>query len=274
MQTRPLVLVGLALATQAGCQSYFPYGYGSAGPHSSFPPGTYAPQTSPGAAGRGAATLHGHPPAATGSLPPGSVTRVPPQGSRLPQRAGSSAGDKRVPTYSDPGAAAGGSAADDDPLKRPEHAHQSEDDGPRGAAADALRDESDDALSELGPESFRSPTPVQQVAGSVSDRGASRQPSSSTLSPYKYDPVNYSYLRGVVSRDDDGEGWRITYSREALDDDSYGGSMKLLHDDALDKLVEGDVVLVEGEVVRSPGALAGNAAYRISRVLRLRDPNQ
>jgi hypothetical protein len=80
-------------------------------------------------------------------------------------------------------------------------------------------------------------------------------------------------LRGVVTRDAKTDSWRVTYSRDPLDNDPYKGSLTLVNDRILDTLMEDDVVLVEGDVDRTVLDRYGKPSYRARRVspLKLKD---
>ena len=88
-------------------------------------------------------------------------------------------------------------------------------------------------------------------------------------SPYKKDPDGYAWLRGVVARDPKTQLWRITYSRNGVDGDPYGGSLTLVDDESLDTLIDDDVVIVEGTIDESVRDRFGKPSYRVLRMERL-----
>jgi hypothetical protein len=109
-------------------------------------------------------------------------------------------------------------------------------------------------LASVDEERFVTPVEYNEPASSVDDREPRRLQQKSLPSPFKKDPYGYRWLRGIVTRDPKSGLWRITYAREPLDDDPYQGIMTLAADDSLpadeslDKLKNGDVILVEGDI--------------------------
>jgi hypothetical protein len=258
--------MGLALCLCTGCQSYFPNGYGYSGPYSQFPSGSYpGPTTAP----------------ATGSSQPASslqgTTQYPTPAS-LPtgKPAGAAAGTKLgtqqsnpVPKYRDPGdtpTSLGAPAGDDelDTIKRGSSSRSN----PK-PAADDLEDEVGDSISSSDDNGFSKPAPYRTASATVEDQEPRRLPSQSRPSPYKKDPDGYSWLRGVVVKDAKNGSWRITYSRDADDNDQYGGTLTLVDDDRLDTLIDDDIVLVAGKVDKSLPDRFGKPSYRVEQLKRL-----
>lgn len=256
MHLRLLVPVGFALFIASGCQSYFPYGYGQNGAYPALS-GTYIPSgTVTPAKKQPPANLQGE----------GSST---PQGGQLNNsaegqtRAQSPKEQDGVPKYSDPGkspANLGTPTADDDDEPDSIRRGQSSHDRPAKRIDDS-GDESNESVSSLEGEKFVTP-----VSASDDEVAPARTSSKSRASPYKKDPNGYKWLRGVVARDPKSDAWRITYSRDSFDDDPYHGSLTLVADPMFDTLVENDVVLVEGDVVRAMPDKYGKPSYRARRV--------
>lgn len=265
MQTRSLVLLGLALAT-SGCQSYFPHGYGS-NTYPQFAPGTYGtPSTVAPAAGPPAATIQ----PGTGRMPPnGSNTLNSNAGSM--RRQGSPAGNS-VPNYRDPGtppASLGAPAAEDDDLDTIRSKGNTQNDTPRRLHGED--EEYEQSLSSIEDEQFMKPAPYREVAATTDDIEQPTAAPKFRHSPYKKDSKGYSWLRGIVSRGPENDVWRITYSRDPLDDDRYNGSLTLVDDTLLDTLEDGDVVFVRGKIDQTLPDRYGKPSYRVTEVTPLQE---
>jgi hypothetical protein len=141
------------------------------------------------------------------------------------------------------------------------------------ARLDDSAGETDDSLSALDEEKFVSPTPYRPASASSDDTDMRRPVAKSQPSPYKYDAAGYTYLRGVVSKDSRTKSWRITYSRDPLDRDPYGGILTLVDSPLLETLMDDDVVLVEGQVDRSVLDKYGKPSYR-PRTVSLLQPKE
>jgi hypothetical protein len=263
MHFRTLVPMGLALLASTGCQSYFPYRYGNANP---WPPMS-DPYSSPSIT-----TPSQSPP--SGTSPSGSGQFSTPSNGRINLNSGSnrgqpSRGSVPDPRYSSPGnppTNLGSPATEEEQDSI--HGDRSSLDRPPARLDDSAGD-SDDAMSLLDDEKFVRPAPFRQTSAS-SDDGDRRRPAAKPRpSPYKYDAAGYTYLRGVVSQDPKTKSWRITYSRDPLDNDPYGGSLTLVESPLLDTLMDDDVVLVEGKVDRSVLDKYGKPSYRARTVLPL-----
>jgi hypothetical protein len=264
MNFRLLVPMGLALCLCTGCQSYFPNGYGYNGPYSSFPAANY-----PGSA-TGAAAAPATGARQTNAAAQGGASQFPtPVNKPAAATGGQSTGQKLVPNYKNPGdtpSSLGTPASDDevDSIKRGTSSRNSS-----NSTADEPEDDAGDALSSLDDSSFSKPAPYRTVAASVEDPEPRRLSSKSRPSPYKKDPNGYAWLRGVVVRDAKNDSWRITYSRDADDNDLYGGTLTLVADDRFDTLIDDDVVIVEGKVDKSQPDRFGKPSYRVQRLERL-----
>jgi hypothetical protein len=249
--------MGLALIASAGCQSYFPYGYGNTNP---YPPmsGTY---TSPGV------TTPSRSPS-SGNAPSGSQYPTPSNGQMNlnsgQNRAQPAKGSVPDPRYSSPGSPPTTlGAPDDDEINRGSSKNESP-----GKRIDA-GDDGDESLSSLDEEKFASPTPYRPASATSDDLGAPRSAARPRPSPYLKDPRGYAWLRGVVARDPKTRTWRITYSRDPLDDDPYGGTLTLVESNLLDTLMDDDVVLLKGDVDPSARDRYGKPSYRATTVLPL-----
>jgi hypothetical protein len=248
MHSRPLVPIGLALVVTAGCQSYFPNGYGHNGPYSSFPAGTYAPATT----GQYPTPVGGQKNSAsnqTGGQPSNNAKSVP---------------DYRAPSDAPNDLGAPASGDEIDSIKRPRGKG-----GNPGGSVDDVSDDSDVSLSSIDDDKFVSPTPYRTASASSDDVEPRRLTARPRPSPYKKDPDGYRWLRGVVARDPKTKAWRITYSRNGVDSDPYGGSLTLVDDEALDTLIDDDVVIVEGTVDESVPDRFGKPSYRVQSMERL-----
>ena len=264
MHSRPLVPIGLGLVVLTGCQSYYPNGYGLNGPYSSFPAGTYVPPG--GTISSGSRT--------SGNLGQGAGQFPTPVGGQMNTAPGSSRGQtsknsKSVPEYRTPGDAPadlGAPATDDenDPIKRGRSSR-----GNSNGAAGDISDEPDEPVSSLDDERFVSPAQFRTATENSDDVEPRRLSARPRPSPFKKDPDGYSWLRGVVARDAKSKAWRITYSRNAVDGDPYGGSLTLVDDESLDTLIDDDVVIVEGTVDESVPDRFGKPSYRVLRMERL-----
>jgi hypothetical protein len=261
MCIRPLVPSGLALVVFVGCQSYFPSGYGNGGayPNMSQP---YVPQGSPGAAAT----------APNSTLQSGAAQFPTPANGQKNLPAGqtggsSSSGTGQVPKYGDPATPPsnlGSPDADDDDDSINRGSGKRESSSRRTVEAD---DDSEVAFSMGDEEKFMSPTKYR--AASADDGDTGRVASRPRPSPYLKDPNGYKWLRGVVSRDARTNSWRITYSRDPLDDDPYGGSLTLVDSPLLDTLLDDDTVIIEGAVDRSALDRYKKPSYRATSIRRI-----
>lgn len=252
MQTRPIVLVGLALGALAGCQSYFPNGYNGAGPYSAFPQGGYGPPptvTSP------PTTFQ------PGRTPPaGQITTETPS---APNKYQPAQGLNSVPNPREPGSAPATLGTPNDELGEETIRRGTSNRTPPPAKFSGLTDESEEMLSALGDEDFHTPKSIRS-ASAIDD--GDDMPSAATKkrpNPYKYDREGHSWLRGTVSRDKEGR-WRLRYSENALDDDDpYGGALEIVGDEKIEQLLEDDVIYVKGRVDPSIKDAFGKPSYRV-----------
>ena len=264
MQFRPLMPWGLALFVSAGCQSYYPNGYGQHGPYSAFPSGTYVPTT----------TM----PSGSGGTGPKTYP-TPTEGQKSLQSGendSTGGGDSRtVPRYQAPKGAPndlGAPAGDDelDSIKQKGTSSRTGSGISTGSPTVDPSDELDDALSSVDSEKFVSPVEYRGDSKAAEQREPRRVAAKSGPSPYKKDPNGYAWLRGVVTRDTKSGAWRLTYSRDNLDDDPYEGNLMLADDEGLDVLKDGDVILVEGAVDRSLPDRFNRPSYRVDRMTSLK----
>jgi hypothetical protein len=184
-------------------------------------------------------------------------------------RAQPAKGNVPDPRYSSPGnppTTLGAPASDDEEIDSIRRG-TSNNEAP-GKRIDA-GDDGDESLSSLDDERFSSPTPYRPASATSDDLGARRSAAKPRPSPYLKDPKGFAWLRGVVARDPKTRTWRITYSRDPLDDDPYGGTLTLVDSDLLVTLMDDDVVLVKGEVDPSGRDRYGKPSYRATTVLPL-----
>lgn len=269
MDTRPLVLTGLALVGLAGCQSYFPNGYGAggygAGAYPNYPPpGSYAPPT--GAVPQ----THGVPPSTTyqqgRSMPPngGVTTQAPPLNND--NKYVPNAGQKPVPNYKDPGnapATLGAPLDDEESIRRPTSQRSS---APAGLGS--LTDESEEHLAAFGDDEFAAPQridPASATAAAIDD-GDDMPPRQVRKPPrdlFRHDAQGYTWLRGVVVRDPQGNGWRLQYGDESITNDRFDGMLTLVGNDKIDNLREDDTIKVQGRVDLNTKDRYGKPVYRV-----------
>jgi hypothetical protein len=242
--------MGLALVVMTGCQSYFPNGYGNNGPYSSIPAGTYVQ------------------PGATGGRPAQYPTPAGGQTNTSPGQTGgqSSKNSKSVPDYRTPGDLPSdlGTPANEEENNAIKRGKSSG--GNPGGSVDDVSDDSDVSLSSIDDDKFVSPTPYRTAAASSDDIEPRRLAAKPRPSPYKKDPDGYRWLRGTVVRDPKSKTWRITYSRNGVDGDPYGGSLTLVDDEILDTLIDDDVIVVDGAVDESVRDRFGKPCYRVQKM--------
>ncbi len=256
MQTRPIVLMGLALANLAGCQSYFPNGYSNAGPYSAFPQGGYGPP--PGVVSPPTTYQPGRAP------PTGQITGEAPG---LKNNYAPTKGQNNVPNPREAGAPPSslGTPANEEEETIRRNGTSSLERPP--ARLSGLTDESEETLAAFGDDEFVSPKQIES-AGAVDDGDSiSRKDRKPRRNPYKYDKRGYTWLRGTISRDAKVGGWRLRYSEDALaEDDTYGGSFMLVGDDKIETLIEDDVILVQGRIDSSVKDRNGKPMYRVENL--------
>lgn len=254
MQIRPIVSMGLALAALAGCQSYFPNSYGGAGPYSAFPQGGYGPP--PGSATTGTTFQPGRNP------PPGQNTVESPP---LKNKYAPANGPGNVPNPREAGGppASLGTPLNEDGQDTIRHNTGSLD---RTPARLSGLDETDETLAALGDDNFAKP--IESASGiddgdEIPRRARKPGAGSNRPNPYKYDKEGYTWLRGTVSRDEGGR-WRLRYSDNALaEDDKYGGTLELVGDEKIERLIEDEVIMVRGRVDPLTKDAYGKPSYRV-----------
>jgi len=255
MQTRSLMMMGLALVGATGCQSYFPNGYGSTGPY--FPPGAYVapPSGQPS-----------NPTYQSGqTFPPGRVT--PPVGQMkneapLKSEGGGAtgAGQKPVPDYRDPVTTPrnlGTPKDDEEPtLRKPTSRRGS---GP--ARLEGFPDDPGEDLSRADDEQFT--PPIETASAVVIEDAAPSNRRRATPGLFRH-AEDHSFLRGIVEREPQGKGWRLRYSDDPTDGDPYGGTLKLVGHKKIDGLDADDTIYVEGEIDERVKDGYGKPTYRVS----------
>lgn len=279
MQTRPLVLTGAMLASLTGCHSYFPSGYGNAGPYSSFPQGTYPPPTTfpPGTQPqgtyppRGTPPLGGPPSTYQPTRPPGQVTGESPS-LKNDNKYAPAQGNNPVPPPRDPGGVPGGLGTPSDESEETIRRGTSRLDRQPGQL-DTLTDESEETRETLGDEEFARPKVLQPAAAIGDGDEMPRVARKPRPNPYSRDP-DYKWLRGTVVRESNGNGWRLKYSNNPLDEeDRYGGSLLIVGHEEIEYLLDNEVIAVEGEIDPVARDSRGKPAYRV-RGLKLLKPKE
>lgn len=180
------------------------------------------------------------------------------------------AGGRQVPRPTEPDAgpaSLGAPALDDEdliPKSRKDTSYRDD----ALAPLDQSAAEEGAVLAGYGEEAFAAPRPVRTIGDSADADEMPRQVRKTVRKPYLRDSSGqYAWLRGIVSRDPHGAGWRLKYSDDPLDrDDQYGGEIVLIGHKRLDLLVDGDVVLVYGEVADADGS----PVYRVQSVDKLK----
>jgi hypothetical protein len=252
----------LALLVSAGCQSYYPNGYGHNGPYSAFPSGPYVPTTTtPG--GSGATGKDAYP------TPVNNEQKL--QSGQYDPKDGNGSGP--VPKYENPTGAPknlGAPASDDeeDSINKNGTSRRRNSGTTNGSQGSDPPDDTDDSLTSVDDAEFASPVEYREAAPEAQQREPRRLAGKSTPSPYKKDPHGYRWLRGVVFRDSETDLWRLTYSRDDLDDDPYEGNLTLSDNPRVDalKLKDGDVILVEGALDRLHADRFNKPSYRVANV--------
>lgn len=285
-----------ALGTLAGCQSYFPSGYGymdggysygntypamtapapypssRPGMMPSAPPGAYGPRPLP-PAGIMQPTPLPSGPTNSATLPPvGNPPQklVPDPIEPLPN--GPSANGQPPASPARPPNSLGNALDDEDDLKdlkKPVGSNPAPE-----IKSSSLLNDSEENVRKFGPEEFSTPKTVPVGKKSAEAQGASFESSDPAEmprpDPYAFDRKGYAWLRGVLDYDQVDKKWHITYSNELQDGDTYGGSLTLLEDDSLDMRITNDVVLIEGKIDTSRRDRFGKPMYRIRKLDPLR----
>lgn len=252
--------VGLTFLALAGCQSYFPHSYGGAGAYPVVNPGAYTPSgavTQPNrSAVRGPV---GQP--ATGAVGNSPTFNTPAGGTSAP--AGSLKDQKLVPRYPNPDSTPPdlGAPGEADSIKRSSSFKQDEpnllEEAAEGGAALASFEEP-----------FRAPRQVRAAAAGGEPEDLPRATRKATTSPFKRPRSGgYEWLRGIAQYERKTGTWRLQYSEDGRD--AYGGILPLVGLENVksgDCLMEGDVVLVEGQIAHAEG----RPAYRVQKLLLLK----
>ena len=263
MHLRPLVPMGLALLAATGCQSYFPYGYGNTSPYPGVSGTSSQPPTTNPSKSSSPANLQ------SGSSQFPTPTQSRSNGSAGQTRGQTSQGQVPDARFSEPGripSNLGSPAAGDDTGDSIRRGTSSHDGGKR---IDEDSEDLGESLSSSDGDEFKSPTPYRQTSATSDDFGGRGPSSKPAPSPYKKDPNGYKWLRGVVARDPKTNAWRITYSRNPLDNDPFSGSLTLVDDEVLDTLMDDDVIYVEGTIDRSAPDRYGKPSYRVAKMMPL-----
>jgi hypothetical protein len=245
MHFRPLAALGLALVSLSGCQSYFPNGYGSAGPYSAFPPGTYPPAT--GTAPTYTPSRPAAPTGASGTTPaqPGRANIAPTNN------------QKSVPVYKDPNGIQGLGTPDDQDnpsIRRPTSNRVTP------SVGLGIDDEPENANDPFEQE-FVTPERIQPASATL-DADDLPPTGRRGPNPYKHDTEGYTWLMGTLVAEPQGKGWRLRYSADPLEDD-YGGSFWLIGNDQIELLKPTDVVYVSGRIDPGTRDRLGKPAYRV-----------
>ena len=260
----------------AGCHSYSPYGYGYQGGYPMNADPAYSqmqPYSQP------AGTMGGQPTLAPGATFPSQPRAVAPSpGGRYadaPPYQPSTAqppGNLQQPNqYLPQGTPAAQPKIVPDPLgddddlpQKPVGANQS-----GGVHLGTITDDSEDNLAQFGEEAFAKPIQVRSASASITHGGPAMRNASARPNPYKHDTGKYTWLRGVVGYDDQEGVWHVQYSDSPQQGDIYGGSLTMVPDGSLDKLIPDDVVYVEGRIDGNQRDRYGKPMYHVTKIERL-----
>ncbi len=116
---------------------------------------------------------------------------------------------------------------------------------------------------------FKQPKRFQPTANAIPIKKKVANKLKST-SPYGYDKVQYSWLRGVVDYDSENQSWHIMYNIKPEADDQFGGEFAMVSHPGLEKLKDGDVVLVKGYVDDSDRDAYGKVIYQVEELVPLK----
>ena len=281
MDTRPLVLTGVALVGLAGCQSYFPNGYGAGGygggAYPNYPPPGYAPPTgmAPNSSGAPPATTY-QPSRAVPSNRGAVTTEAPPlnnDNKYVPSGgSGAGAGQKMVPNYKDPGnapATLGAPLDDDETIRRPTSQRT-----PPPGRLNGLTDESEEALAAFGDEEFEAPRRIDTASAIDDGDDMPRQARKPPRDLFRHDQQGYTWLRGVAVRDPQGNGWRMQYSDTPAAGDRFGGMLTLVGNEKIDNLQDDETIRVQGRIDPSQTDRYGKPVYRVERLDRVKRRDQ
>jgi hypothetical protein len=116
---------------------------------------------------------------------------------------------------------------------------------------------------------FKQPKRFQPITNAIPIKKKVANKLKST-SPYGYDKVQYSWLRGVVDYDSENQSWHIMYNIKPEADDQFGGEFAMVSHPGLEKLKNGDVVLVKGYVDDSDRDAFGKVIYQVEELVPLK----
>ena len=126
-----------------------------------------------------------------------------------------------------------------------------------------------DADSPNFSEPFRDPVPANTAAS----KPPRAQPVNSTtpfnVDVYDYDK-SYRWLQGVLKKDTAEGVWYIVYDFKQSDE--FGGDLTLLNHASLQRMQDGEIVLIDGELVRGRTDQNGKPMYRVERI-KIIDPD-
>lgn len=91
---------------------------------------------------------------------------------------------------------------------------------------------------------------------------------SVAYSPFGHDP-KYKWLRGVVSKEPQDGSWSIVYDDEPDADDQWAGHLSLAPSPELDRLKDGDVVEIQGQIDQLVQDQLGKPVFLISELKTL-----
>lgn len=298
-------VMGLSVLLAAGCHSYHPYGYTGTGPYAAPPPTTYGPAPSVYAPAPATTYTNPVPPAYAQpgqrpplrnnptpvyptqtypAQPPGygpqrGPTMAPPVTTNPSQGRGMTAAPKTVTTS--PGAVSeqpvprpveprpipegvgGGVLNEDADTIKGSNRSLEEADPPVGGG---IPSDAEDAVETIGyDDDFRPPrSPIRRTSG------VAEAPRRGRKSPFKR-ASDYSWISGTITQDPQTGDWQVTYDPDG--NDEFGGVLTLVHDDALENFLEGDMIRVYGKIDQRANDRVGRPLYRPTpnRISRLVD---
>lgn len=88
--------------------------------------------------------------------------------------------------------------------------------------------------------------------------------------PFRGRDPEYRWISGTLEYVAMDRKWQVRYAPYSVEDDRFGGSLLLEDDPRLKGFQRGDIVHVEGELVRQPTRMVpDNAIYRIKQIQKL-----
>ncbi|RMG35660.1 MAG: hypothetical protein D6725_12130 [Planctomycetota bacterium] len=245
-----LVTAPMLLFLAVGCYTYYPYGYGMAGPYG-MPPGAFS-----GAMPQGA-YINPQDFGSTTVAPGAGPAMTAPQGSSTtqPQGSGTQTAPSQPQTFEKP-------VPSPNLLETPDRSSDAGFQPTAPSGSTSRVDPASDASPDEDP--FQPPVAVQNV----SKKESRTAPVDATgPSPYAHDPDGYSWLRGVLDFDRRDNRWRLRYSPDPTDGDPYGGDVALELSQDMSGFEPGDVVLVEGGFDTNCRDRFGKPCYRVQRLI-------